>query len=149
MAKHKPSPRTRGVVKRMAIANANWQQIGAALKISPAEARAHYAEVYTEYQGDALGKVAQALFKSAVEKGNVQAQMFYMKARGGWTEQPVQVQNNFVISRDPVPQQLEDRTEEREVEQHPSIIDVEAETVESPYEKSSEEWINQFGPRQT
>lgn len=40
---------------------------------------------YKKGSANAIGKVAQSLLKSATE-GNITAQIFYLKTRGGWRE---------------------------------------------------------------
>jgi hypothetical protein len=51
---------------------------------------------YKKARANKVEKVADALFKNAVNKNNVLAQIFYLKARGGWVESQPEVEQQTI-----------------------------------------------------
>lgn len=94
-------------VERLA-AYLNQEQIAGVLGIAPDTLRRIMREnesvsiAYKKGRASKVNLVAESLFKNATEKNNVLAQIFYLKARGGWVEsQPEQERQTINISYSP------------------------------------------------
>jgi len=100
-------------VERMA-AYLNQEQIAAVLGIAPDTLRRIMREnesvsiAYKKGRASKVELVAQSLFNNATQKNNVLAQIFYLKARGGWVEsQPEQERPTINISYGQAPERIE------------------------------------------
>jgi len=100
-------------VERMA-AYLNQEQIAAVLGISADTFRRimrsneSVSIAYKKGRASNVGNVAAALVRNATEKNNVLAQIFYLKARGGWVEsQPEQEKPTINISYGQAPDRIE------------------------------------------
>jgi len=100
-------------VERMA-AYLNQEQIAAVLGISADTFRRimrsneSVSIAYKKGRASNVGNVAAALVRNATEKNNVLAQIFYLKARGGWVEsQPEQEKPTINISYGQAPERIE------------------------------------------
>ena len=94
-------------VERMA-AYLNKEQIAACLGIAEntftrlCRENESIDAAYKKGRASHVGSVAAALVRNATEKNNVLAQIFYLKARGGWVEsQPEQNQQTISINYSP------------------------------------------------
>jgi len=100
-------------VERMA-AYLNHEQIAAVLGISDDTLRRIMRDndsvsmAYKRGRASCVGSVAAALHRNATEKNNVLAQIFYLKARGGWVEsQPEHERPTINISYGPAGKPVE------------------------------------------
>lgn len=100
-------------VERLA-AYLNQEQIAGVLGIAPDTLRRIMREnesvsiAYKKGRASKVNLVAESLFKNATEKNNVLAQIFYLKARGGWVEsQPEQERPTIQISYGQAPERIE------------------------------------------
>lgn len=76
------------------------EQIGTFLGVAPKTLRKHFRHELDTGGIAATAKVAKSLFASATSGRNVAAQIFWMKARAGWSEKlevKGDVNHNFVI----------------------------------------------------
>jgi len=92
----------------------NQEQIAAVLGISADTFRRimrsneSVSIAYKKGRASNVGNVAAALVRNATEKNNVLAQIFYLKARGGWVEsQPEQEKPTINISYGQAPERIE------------------------------------------
>lgn len=84
-ARCRPTDRTRAEVIAMSEAGIPHTRIANALKISLMTLRKYYGEELERASLSKLKEVAGFLFENA-KAGNVAAQIFWMKAQGGWSE---------------------------------------------------------------
>jgi hypothetical protein len=86
--KFKPTGEQRNLVKSMAGMGIRHEEIARKIGISsPKTLRKHFRAELDEGATDANYNVAHALYKNAMA-GNVTAQIYWSKARGGWRERP-------------------------------------------------------------
>lgn len=93
-------------VTNLAARGLTLEQVGAALGvtgrtiINRLNDDPEFADAFEKGRAKGIAKVADALFKNAVEENNTAAQIFFLKSRGGWKEtdkqeieinQPVQI----------------------------------------------------------
>lgn len=83
---HAPTPETLAQVIALARFGIRQDEIAAYIGIDPKTLRKHYRQELDVAMTDTNVKVASSLFKNATEKNNVQAQMFWMKTKGGWKD---------------------------------------------------------------
>lgn len=84
---HKPTEQQRGQVRHLAAIGVPAQDIAEVIGISRRSLYTHYKE---DLQGAAVkanAQIAGYLF-AAAKKGNVTAQIFWLKTRAGWRERP-------------------------------------------------------------
>lgn len=72
-------------VERMVAFGIPHEQIAAIIGISSPTLRKHYAEALELGRSKTIENVANSLYDTAVS-GDVQAQKFFLSARGGWSE---------------------------------------------------------------
>ncbi len=98
-------------VTNLAARGLTQEQIGAALGVTIRTITnrlnddPEFASAYEQGRAKGIAKVANALFKNAVEQNNTAAQIFFLKSRGGWKEvdkQEIEVNQpfQFVIKND-------------------------------------------------
>ena len=84
---HKPDPAQRRQVETMSAYGIPEAEIALVIGIDPKTLRKHYRDELDLAQTKANAQVAGFLFNSA-RNGNVTAQIFWLKTRAGWKEQP-------------------------------------------------------------
>ena len=82
---HKPTDQQRRQVEAMAGYGIPHNDIGRVMRLDPKTLRKYYADELANGSTKATSKVAESLYRQAVE-GNVSAAIFWMKARAGWSE---------------------------------------------------------------
>lgn len=82
---HKPTPETQAIVERASGFGIPQQQIARLMGISINTLRKYYEKELAVGSAKATLNIANALYSSAMS-GNVAAQIFWMKARAGWSE---------------------------------------------------------------
>ena len=86
---YKVTDTDRAVVQALASYGMPVKKIAAYVGISKATLYKYYEDVLAKSKLDKIMHVADALFYNATEKGNVTAQIFYLKTQGcelGWRE---------------------------------------------------------------
>jgi hypothetical protein len=73
-------------VKTLAGYGLTHDEICAVMHLTGKTLRAHYREELDLGPIEANGEVARALYTNAVKKGNIVAQLFWLKCRAGWRE---------------------------------------------------------------
>lgn len=86
MPSHEPTDESRKQVETMAAMGIRQDAMATILDLDPKTLRKHYRRELDTGSTKATLKVAQSLFKQAVEQNNTAAQIFWMKARAGWRE---------------------------------------------------------------
>lgn len=81
---HEPTEKSRTEVKALAGFGISEADIGKHLGITSRTLRKYYREELDTGHIQANAKVAAALFRQAVDKGNVTAQIFWLKTRARW-----------------------------------------------------------------
>lgn len=87
-----PTPETIEEVERMASRGLTQEQIADAIGIGLSTLMnkknqfEEFKDAIVRGQAKGIGAVANALFNNAVDKSNVQAQMFYLKNRAKWRD---------------------------------------------------------------
>lgn len=84
-AKHNPSEYQRKLVRRYIAAGTTREGVAKIIGISLPTLRARYEDELATATDKANGLVAGALFSNAM-KGNVTAQIFWLKTRARWSE---------------------------------------------------------------
>ena len=84
--KHTPTDKTRGQVEAMSSFGITQEKIAKYLGISVPTLKRHYEEELELAKVDKIVAVANALYKNAVDKGNVTAQIFFLKTQAFWRE---------------------------------------------------------------
>jgi predicted DNA-binding protein (UPF0251 family) len=82
--KHIPNDKDRNVVRSMTAYGIQQDVICKVLGISKPTLHLHYRSEIDVAAALATSKVAESLFNNATKKMNVSAQMFWLRARGGW-----------------------------------------------------------------
>lgn len=82
---HKPNDEIRNSVKVLAMAGWTNEEIATNHEVSSRTIKRHYQKELSEGRDIANANVVAALYKNAM-KGNVAAQIFWVKARLGWQE---------------------------------------------------------------
>ena len=101
-------------VANLAAHGLTQQQVAMALGVSPRTVTdrltndKEFHDAFEQGRSKGLAKVADALFKNATQNNNTAAQIFIMKARGGWKEvdkQEIEVNQpfQFIIKNDLTP----------------------------------------------
>lgn len=90
----KPTAEQRKHVKAMVGFGIPLTDISNVVGIAPNTLTKHFAHEIATGAADANAEVAGALFKNAVKKGNVAAQIFWLKTKAGWV-QPEQHEVNL------------------------------------------------------
>jgi hypothetical protein len=88
-----PTDKDRAIVESLASAGVQQEYIAKAI-INPETGKGitkktlikHFSEILESSEGKATAAVVAALFNNATKRNNVAAQIFWMKARGGWRE---------------------------------------------------------------
>lgn len=83
--RHEPTESTTATARRMSGFGFTHEQIALALGIDPKTLRKHYSEVLAVGAVSASEKIVGALFSKAM-RGDVTAQIWWTKARLGWSE---------------------------------------------------------------
>lgn len=103
----KPSSEDLKMVELMCIAGVTHQQISEVMKVDFKTLKKNCSEILAIAKPKANSKIAGALFNNAM-KGNVTAQIFWLKTRAGWKEeyQPVSLEKptQIVIQVAPKPE---------------------------------------------
>jgi DNA-binding XRE family transcriptional regulator len=81
-----PSEDQLKMVENMSAMGIRQDDMAKMLEIDPKTLRKHCRKELDQGSIKATMKVAQSLFKQATEDHNTAAQIFWMKARAGWTE---------------------------------------------------------------
>jgi hypothetical protein len=81
---HEPNDKIRQTVRDLKAFGITQDQISKYLKIGRDTLTRHYEHELETGKIHAIYKVAGALYHSAVVKGNVSAQIFFLKTQGGW-----------------------------------------------------------------
>lgn len=82
---HKPTPETRRLAKTLSGLGVPQEHICFMLKISMPTLHKHYRDDLDEGMAEANAKIAETLFKQALN-GNTTAAIFWAKSRMGWRE---------------------------------------------------------------
>lgn len=86
----KPTDEQRRTVRALSGFGIPQPDIATHLGIDPKTIRKHFRVELDRGSIEATAKVAQSLFNMATQGGNVAAAIFWLKARGGWREKPVE-----------------------------------------------------------
>lgn len=89
-----PTAENRRLVRGMAAVSVPQEDIATLLEIDPKTLRRHFRAELDRGSIEATAKVAQSLFQMATQGKNVAAAIFWMKARAGWREKPVETGDN-------------------------------------------------------
>lgn len=92
---HRPNDTTKRQVQGMALAGLDHDRIGRLIGISGDCLRRHY-RVELEQEGLVLGEIAQNLAQRAMD-GDTISSIFYLKARAGWRDQHVKIDQNVQV----------------------------------------------------
>lgn len=82
---HEPTDELRGAVRAMKSAGATTAAIGRVLQLSEDTLDRYYRQELDEGLDVVVAEIAHLLVKQAMS-GNLTAQIFFLKARGGWRE---------------------------------------------------------------
>ena len=88
---HKPTAETRSNVKALASVGTTQEHIAIYLDIDVKTLRKHYRRELDTSLIIANSNVAKSLYKNAND-GNVTAQIFWLKTKGGWSEKKSQLE---------------------------------------------------------
>ena len=88
---HKPTAETRSNVKALASVGTTQEHIAIYLDIDVKTLRKHYRRELDTSLIIANSNVAKSLYKNAND-GNVTAQIFWLKTKGGWSERKAQLE---------------------------------------------------------
>lgn len=83
--RHKPTKQTRAYVVRMSSVGIHQRDIATVLNIAPKTLTKYYRKDLHDDRIERLGKVAGALYKSAID-GSIAAMIFILKTQGHWRE---------------------------------------------------------------
>lgn len=83
---HQPTPETRAKVAALSSFGITQVQAAAYIGISTCTLTKYYRDELDRALVDKTVAVANALFRNAVERNNVTAQIFFLKTRAGWRE---------------------------------------------------------------
>jgi hypothetical protein len=103
-----PTEEDRRLVKTLAGLGMPHEQIALRLAIRSAKTlRKHFRQELDTGAAEATAQVAQSLYKMAIG-GEVAAAIFWMKARGGWTDRPMaearpDAPPPFIVAREETP----------------------------------------------
>lgn len=92
---HKPTTETRSNVKALASVGTTQEHIAIYLDIDVKTLRKHYRRELDTALILANSNVAKSLYKNAND-GNVTAQIFWLKTKGGWSEKKSQLEAELV-----------------------------------------------------
>lgn len=92
---HKPTAETRSNVKALASVGTTQEHIAIYLDIDVKTLRKHYRRELDTALILANSNVAKSLYKNAND-GNVTAQIFWLKTKGGWSEKKSQLEAELV-----------------------------------------------------
>ena len=92
---HRPNDTTKRQVQGMALAGLDHDRIGRMIGISGDTLRKHY-RTELEQEGLILGEIAQNLAQRAMD-GDTISSIFYLKARAGWRDQHVKIDQNVQV----------------------------------------------------
>lgn len=84
---HIPTEKTRAEVKSLSAFGITQEKVADYLDIALKTLRKHYRRELDTALVSANFKVAQYLYKNAVDNENVSAQIFWLKTKGGWKEE--------------------------------------------------------------
>ncbi len=82
---HKPTDKAKEHVRAMAGVGVSEERIAKYLGICRDTLRKYYKEILDTSRGEGIKQVANALYENAM-KGNVTAQIFYLKIQDKWLE---------------------------------------------------------------
>lgn len=83
---HEPTEESRELVAALVAAGIPVEAIGQIIKLSPRTLYRHYRPQLDEGKAVANGRVAQTLYRMALNGRNVAATIFWLKTRAGWKE---------------------------------------------------------------
>lgn len=92
---HEPTAETRSNVKALASVGTTQEHIAIYLDIDVKTLRKHYRRELDTALILANSNVAKSLYKNAND-GNVTAQIFWLKTKGGWSEKKSQLEAELV-----------------------------------------------------
>lgn len=92
---HEPTAETRSNVKALASVGTTQEHIAIYLDIDVKTLRKHYRRELDTSLIIANSNVAKSLYKNAND-GNVTAQIFWLKTKGGWSEKKSQLEAELV-----------------------------------------------------
>ena len=92
---HEPTAETRSNVKALASVGTTQEHIAIYLDIDVKTLRKHYRRELDTALILANSNVAKSLYKNAND-GNVTAQIFWLKTKGGWSEKKPQLEAELV-----------------------------------------------------
>lgn len=92
---HEPTAETRSNVKALASVGTTQEHIAIYLDIDVKTLRKHYRRELDTSLIIANSNVAKSLYKNAND-GNVTAQIFWLKTKGGWSEKKTQLEAELV-----------------------------------------------------
>lgn len=95
---HNPDPAQRRQVEAMAAYGIPESEIAAVLELDPKTLRKHYRQELDHGETKANAQVAGFLFNAA-RSGNVTAQIFWLKTRARWKEQPSEVSHTAMVAK--------------------------------------------------
>jgi hypothetical protein len=95
---HQPEPFLLRQAEAMAGYGIPETDIAQVLKVDPKTLRKHYQEELESGHIKANAQVAGFLFASA-KNGNVAAQIFWLKARARWKEQPAELRHSGAVGQ--------------------------------------------------
>lgn len=83
---HEPTDKDRATVESMCAYGIPQEDIAAVIGIDDKTLRKYYREELDTATAKANAKVAQALYKKAIDKDDTSAQIFWLKTRAKWSE---------------------------------------------------------------
>lgn len=84
--KFQPTGEQRKTVRAMVAYGVPLEQVASVIGIDRKTLSKHFPEEIANAAAEANAKVAQALYRQAVEQGNTTAQIFWLKTKAGWKE---------------------------------------------------------------
>lgn len=80
-----PTKEDKGMIELMCVAGVSREQIAEVMKVDVKTLSKHCNDILITARPRANSKIAGALYQNAI-KGNVTAQIFWLKTRAGWRE---------------------------------------------------------------
>lgn len=82
----KPTDEQRKTVRAMVAYGVPLDDVSSVIGIDRKTLSKHFPEEIANAAAEANAKVAQALYRQAVDQGNTTAQIFWLKTKAGWKE---------------------------------------------------------------
>ena len=84
--KFQPTDEQRRTVRAMVAYGVPLEQVASVIGIDRKTLSKYFPDEIANAAAEANAKVAQALYRQAVEQGNTTAQIFWLKTKAGWKE---------------------------------------------------------------